>query len=221
MIAIGYIRRSKRSEEKTISLDAQRDHIEQYCKRLGFDLRGVVSHDGISGTKRKRFASLDEAIRQNKPKVIVIYNLDRLARDAAGVVDYLKALTRDGIEVHETCGTGKLALNTAVGRMTVGIRSVVDQAYAEFVGEKTRDALALKKERGQRYTNCPPLGFRYVDGLLTRDAEEQKALEVLQRCKAAGLGPRRALKVLRAANYTGRQSVTCIWQAMGRLNDAS
>lgn len=219
MTAIGYARISKKGDAKSVSIDVQRQQIGQYCDRQGFDLKHFVVHDGISGTKRKRFAVLDEAVKEFGPSHVVVYHLDRLARDAAGLSDYLRALTKRGIEVHEVAGLGKVNTGDATGRLVTGIRGVTDQYFAELTGEKTRRALLHKKDKGERYTNLPPLGWRYVDGRMVEDAEEQRGLVILRECLKVGLGARRALSVLHARRYTGRNSLKCVWSALERMKN--
>jgi hypothetical protein len=73
------------------------------------------------------------------------------------------------------------------------------------------------RNAGKRYTNIPPLGYQYVDGEMIENPEEQRAIETLRRCAAAGLGARRALKVLEAGNYAGRQSLKVIHATLKRI----
>ena len=55
MKAIGYIRCSTSSQaEDGVSLDNQRDRIENYCRYKGFELAGIIEDAGISGGKNRR-----------------------------------------------------------------------------------------------------------------------------------------------------------------------
>jgi len=216
MIAIGYARISKKGDEKSVSIELQKQQIADYCKRQGFDLMHVVEHDGVSGTNRRRFAILDHAIKKFGPSCLVYYHQDRIARDA-GLGDYFKTLAKRGIEVHEAAGVGKVDIKTANGRMVVNIRSAVDAAYAEVIGEKTAKALAHLKAESKQYTNLPPLGWKYVKGAMVEDPEEQRALIILRECFKVGLGARRSLRVLHARRYTGRQSLKCVFNALERI----
>lgn len=216
MIALGYIRRSKKSDDKTVSLPVQRAHVSDYCKRVGFALVDFISDDGVSGGKRSRFDRLDEAVKQFSPGALVYYNQDRIARDV-GLGEWLATLRKRGIEVHESAGGGKVDLDHAIGRMIINLRSSVDQGFREVIGEKTAEALALLRDNGRRYTNVPPLGWRYVDGAMVPDPEEQHGLDVLKRCAAAGLGSSRAIKVLDAGGYRGRRSRCAIERALSRI----
>lgn len=217
MIAIGYARRSAKSEAQTISLETQTEHIRAYCLRVGLDLKTCVTHDGISGRKRRRFDEIEAAVKEWKPQAVVFYHQDRLARDSAGLADYLGGLVKRGIEIHEAGGAGRVDYTGAIGRMSTNIRAVTDQFYAEMIGEKTRDALKSKRTAGKRYSNIPPLGWRYVEGSMIEDDEEQRGIETLKHCLTAGLGARRALIVLKAGKYSGRQSLKVIHSTLQRL----
>lgn len=192
--------------------------ISEYSARLALDLiHPLIVHDGISGRNRERFLEIEVAVKKYRPGAVVFYQLDRFARDSAGLKDYLKTLAKRNIEVHEAAGAGKLELKRAWGRMVIGIRAEVDEAYADIIGEKTADALRELKDRRKKYGSIAPFGFRYVGLDMIENPIEQRALETLKRCKDAGLGARRALVVLRAGGYSGRQSLKAIHQALKRL----
>lgn len=213
MNAIGYIRRSKKSDASVVSLDAQRDAIIRYCALQNFTLCAVLSHDGISGTKRIRFTEIEKSIVESGAGVLVIYNLDRLARDNKGLQEHFEKIYKQGIKVHETT-SGELPYKKAMDRFMVQIRGAMDQLYAEVVGEKTTDALQYKKQNGQRYTNIPPFGYRYVDGRMVPEPEEQRALQIIKACHDKALGAKRTRRVLREAGYAGRMSVSVVHRAL-------
>jgi len=212
MRAIGYVRRSKKSDEKVVSLDVQKRVITEYCKRHNLILTGFLEHDGVSGTKRARFAILDEAIKENGASCVVYYHQDRIARDIH-LGDWLKTC---GVELHEAAGAGKVDTASAIGRGVVNLRATFDQMYAEIIGEKTRDALRDLKADGCRYSNIPPLGYCYVQGRMVPDPEEQRALELIRHAGRLGFGARKTLDILKNANYRGRQSLKAIHQALRR-----
>ncbi len=216
MIAIGYARISKKGDPSSVSIDLQTNQIALYCKRQGFNLAHIVEHDGVSGRKRKRFAIVDDAIKKYKAQAVVYYVQDRMARDVA-IADWFKQLDKRGLEVHEAAGVGKKDIKSADGRLVINLMASVDAHYAEKIGEKTRDALRMKRNNARRYTNIPPLGFVYIDGRMVEEAEEQRGLIILRECAKVGLGARRALAVLQARNYTGRQSLKVVFTALRRI----
>jgi DNA invertase Pin-like site-specific DNA recombinase len=220
MIALGYVRRSSKKEKgNQVSIDVQREAVARYCKSQGFSLAWVVTHNGVSGTDRRRFKVINEALEGTKAKAVVVYNLDRLARDSAGLSDFLKHCDRHTIEVHET-ETGKIDFRKAMGRFTLTVRGAMDELYADLIGEKTSDALQHKRHEGQRYSNHAPFGWQHVYShtddrgrrkfKLVLQEEEQRALVIVDRCRALGMGRIRTLGRLRAEGYVGRGGLATI-----------
>jgi DNA invertase Pin-like site-specific DNA recombinase len=112
-LAIGYVRRSRESSERTISLEDQRERIGGYCVERGWQLVEIVSDDGVSGCRRERLERLAERVRATAARAIVVYHLDRFARHLAGTLDYLRRFSRRGVELH-VVGRGE-AGNVAAG----------------------------------------------------------------------------------------------------------
>jgi site-specific DNA recombinase len=188
--AVGYVRRSARSDERTASLEAQRAAIEEYCEALGFELAEVVEDDGVSGGNRSRFAGIRRAANAHAASSVVIYHPDRLARDAAGYLDEIRALDRRGIEVHAP-GRGRIEVRTSMGILSNGVEALVAEHYRVLVGEKTRDALALRRRQGRRYSNIAPYGFQATEaGLLEEVEAEQATIRAALALRAEGLSLR-------------------------------
>lgn len=62
MITLGYIRRSKESGARTVSLEDQQARIEGYCQERGWSLAEVLADDGVSGGRRERLERLAERV---------------------------------------------------------------------------------------------------------------------------------------------------------------
>lgn len=71
MVAIGYVRRSKESGDRTVSLQAQTEHVQEYAERQGWTLVSVLTDDGISGGKRERFERIKAAVKAHHAKRVV------------------------------------------------------------------------------------------------------------------------------------------------------
>ncbi len=114
--------------------------------------------------------------KQSGARMVVVYHLDRFARDAAALLDWLERAERRGIELH-VVGRGRVETRSASGYLTAGIEGIVAAHYRKVISEKTRDALARLRATGRRYSGLPPYGFRFgPDGRLVRDRREQAAL---------------------------------------------
>lgn len=205
MKAIIYLRRSAKSEVGTISLAVQEGAVRTYCAKAGMAIAAVVSHDGVSGTKRSRFKEIENAVRTNSAGALVVYHLDRLARDSAGLGEYLRRAAKAGIEIHESV-SGRIDIQKALGKFVTHIRGAMDEFYAGVIGEKTKDALASLRAAGRQYSAIPPLGYRYAQGCLIEDPWEQQAVAIIKTCGVLGYGRVRTLRELRASGYKGRGS---------------
>ena len=62
MNALGYVRRSSKSDEKTVSLATQTEAIRSYAKEAGLELVTLLEDDGVSGANRERFARIERAL---------------------------------------------------------------------------------------------------------------------------------------------------------------
>jgi hypothetical protein len=61
--AIGYVRRSKESGARTVSLEDQRARIADYAQGQGWQVAEVVADDGVSGGRRECLERLAERVR--------------------------------------------------------------------------------------------------------------------------------------------------------------
>src|SRR4051794_4229050 len=97
---IGYTRCSS-AEQATdgMSLDAQRSRIESWCDATAAVLSDVVEDGGVSGSqplaRRPGGQRLAALLDQRRPPIdaVVIARLDRLGRDAAETLSYLRRFT--------------------------------------------------------------------------------------------------------------------------------
>ena len=194
LTALGYIRRSKESSARTVSLEDQRQRISDYCRAQSWTLTRVITDDGVSGGRRERLDRIAAAVGEHRARAVVVYHLDRFARDVAGMLDALRSLSRRGVELH-VAGRGRVEIDTATGFLMTGVEGLMAEHFRRLIGEKTRDALARLRALGRRYCNIPPYGYRVApDGLqLEPEPAEQGTLVLMRR-----LAPGRSYRALAA-----------------------
>lgn len=177
MIAIAYLRRSKKSDERTVSLDEQRRAVLEYAEKNGFQLNAArcIVDDGVSGGKRERFERIWSYIKASDAQIVIVYQLDRFARDVAGMLDTLRKMSKRGIDFH-VIDRGKVEVDTANGFLVTSVEGVMHEHYRRFIAEKTRKALRFLRLKGQRYCNKSPLGYKYRQAGTRWD--EKKKMEV-------------------------------------------
>jgi len=203
-IAIGYIRRSKESGLRTISLEDQRARIEAYAADCGWRLAEVLADDGVSGGRRERLGRLDARVRATGARGVIVYHLDRFARDAAALLDWLEQAARRGIELH-VVGRGRIETQSASGYLMAGIEGVVAAHYRKVISEKTRDALARLRTTGRRVSRFPAYGYRLAPGGRILPApKEQVILGEIAALRGAGLSLRQISRALASRGVLAR-----------------
>lgn len=203
MLALGYTRRSKESTARTVSLDAQRHAVADYCARQGWQLAEVLEDDGISGGRRERLERLAARVKATGARYVVVYHLDRFARDLAGMLDSLRRFARQGVELH-VVGRGRVETDTAAGYLVAGVEGLMAEHYKKLVSEKTRDALARLRQQGRRFTRVAPYGYAFREGRMETETLEQAVLTRIGELRGLGHSLRRMAEALTAEGQLAR-----------------
>lgn len=150
MNVCGYIRLSKAEEGHGLSV--QRKAIEDFCRRRGFTLVAVYEDNGASGRstrKRPGLAAALEACHTGEAAAIVSTRVDRLARSSLDFHKIIESLQKAGATALFT-EQESFSLDTAEGRMLVGILSSFAQFEADLISARTKSALAVVRKNGSR-----------------------------------------------------------------------
>ena len=204
MNALGYVRRSSKSDEKTVSLATQTEAIRSYAKEAGLELVTLLEDDGVSGANRDRFARIESALLERGAHAVIVYHLDRFARDVAAQLDILQAWGRRQVALH-VVGRGPVNVETAAGFLITGIEALLAEHYRLLVSEKTRDALDRLRREGRRFSGRIPYGYRLVSGnRLEVDIAEQEVIARISTMKRKGLSIRRIGRSLSEEGFSAR-----------------
>lgn len=210
MLAIGYARRSKatsddeRQGRRVASLEVQAEKIRAYATAQGWTLAEIVTDDGISGGRRERLGRIAGRVKATKARAVIVYTLDRYARDVAGLLDSLRSMSRLGIELHAT-DRGRVDTDTASTFLVTSIEGVVSEHYRRTVSEKTKHALARLRAEGRRVSRWPAFGYRHDDtGHLIPEPQEQAALAAITELRGSGLSLRAMAAKLEAQGHLAR-----------------
>ena len=184
--AIGYTRVSSEEQAKEgISLDAQEHKIKAYAEVLDFDLVSVVRDEGKSGKNllRKGLQTILMRIEKGEVDTVIVYKLDRLSRRTLDNLSLIDQFDHAGIAFHSI--QEKIDTKTAMGRFFLTIIAAYAQMERELIVERTRDALAYKKTKGEVYGEIP-YGYHRVKGKLVEDKEEQKIIRYIRNLRTRG-----------------------------------
>ena len=104
------------------------------------------------------FASLLAKLGDGDVGHVIVWKLDRLTRRTKHLLNLLEdVFLAKGIELHSV--SESLDTSTPHGRFVLTLFGGLAQMERELIGERTRSAMAFKREQLQP-TSHPPLGFR-------------------------------------------------------------
>lgn len=160
--AVAYVRVSTAKQGE--SLDVQLDRIRKYAELQGLDLDpNPLVDEAVSGGKplfRRPAggggATLARLTRSGRLSHVVALKLDRLFRDAADALTVTREWDRAGVTLHIVdMGGTMLSTGGPMGRMILTLLAGFAEWERSVIGERTANALAYKRERGEVYGPVP------------------------------------------------------------------
>lgn len=188
-VVIGYVRVS--TEEQAHSdagLEAQRSAIREECRRRGWDLLAIHEDAGVSGkemTKRPALGAALDQLAAHRAGALVVAKLDRLSRS---LPDAAALLARSGRE-----GWRLVALDVAVdtttpqGEVVAHIIGAFAQFERRLIGQRTREALAVKRSQGVRLGRPRSLPSPVVAGIVRARASGDSLPAIADRLTTSGV----------------------------------
>jgi site-specific DNA recombinase len=145
-------------------------------------------------------------LRKGQANALLVAKLDRLTRsvkDLGTLVEgYFSSDTITLLSVADSIDTG-----TAAGRLVLNVLSSVAQWERETIGERTAEAMAHKREQGERTSLHAPYGSQIApDGkTLVADEGEQALLGAIKDARSRGLTQRAIVAELARQGFTTRK----------------
>lgn len=194
-------------EEKTIQIQQQK--VREFAKRNNYHLLAEFSDDGVSGSLKDRegLRQMLEALEKTAAQCVIIYKLDRLARDLYIQEGLMREINvRFGKELVSTLEPdldGSDPFRKAFRQM-LGV-------FAEF--EKAMIALRLEGGRERKaqqggWHGGDIYGYRSVNGRLRVDPTEAEVLKHIYTFRKHQEPYRNIVKSLAAAGFKTRRGNT-------------
>ncbi len=204
--ALGYVRVSTDEQARDgVSLQVQRARVEAYATAKGLTLLDVLADEGASGKTLDRPA-MTELLRRCEGKEaahVIVWRLDRLTRCTRHLLQLVEDLfLARRIELHSV--SESLDTSTPHGRFVLTLFGGLAQMERELIGERTRAALAYKRQQLQP-TSHAPLGFR-ANGSRERMVPVPSELAVVRRILAADAGGVSYAAIARQLNADGTRT---------------
>jgi DNA invertase Pin-like site-specific DNA recombinase len=184
---VAYIRAS--TEDQQLGPEAQRSAIEAWAGRTGVTVASWHIDQGISGgapvEKRPALMAAIAALRECKAGILVAAKRDRLAREVEQSRRLEYMITRERAIIRTADGSSDHA--GPAGKLM----NTVQDSFAEYerivIGVRTKEALAVKKSKGERVGEVS-YGFQLAaDGKhVETNPLEQAVIEQIIELKAEG-----------------------------------
>jgi DNA invertase Pin-like site-specific DNA recombinase len=184
---VPYLRVSTdRQASEGTGLDVQLDTIKRWAKANGHKLTAPCTDQGVSGTKeldnRPGLLEAVDALKDRRADGIVVYRLDRLARDVMLQETLLADIKRKGCRLYSTSDSeNEFLVDDPTDPSRKLIRTILG-SVAEY--ERSMIALRLRSARDRKAANggyagfgSPAFGLRSDGGRLVPDEREQLAVK--------------------------------------------
>ena len=178
---IGYVRVSTLHQaEEGVSLEAQRTKIQAYGDLHELELTEIIEDAGLSGKSisgRPGIKKVIELVKSRKIDNVVVYKLDRLARNLKEACEVSELLQKKGVSLHSI--SEKNDTGSATGKLFYHVLSAMNQWEREVISERTVTALSLKRSKNERISGHAPYGYKFNCDNLVEDDKEQEVIRII------------------------------------------
>jgi DNA invertase Pin-like site-specific DNA recombinase len=208
---VAYLRVSTQmqADERRLGLPVQERAIRRWAREAGHRIVSVKADKGISGGNgldtRLALAEALELVRSRRAGGVVVYRLDRLARDLVLQEQLLAEIWRMGAQVFTTsAGEAGYLSDDPEDPSRKLIRQVlgaVSEYERDMIVLRLRAGRRLKAERGGYACGAPPFGSRAENRELVTDAAEAATVALIVRLRKRGLSLRQIGAELEAGGH--------------------
>jgi DNA invertase Pin-like site-specific DNA recombinase len=200
---VGYLRVSTAEQVEGFGLAVQRKVIAGYCKEKGFRLVEVFSDEGVSGSNgldsRKGLADLLAVAETGTVSGLVVYRVDRLARDLILQETLLTRLRKAGVEVLSVTEPDFVDSDDPTRVLVRQVLGAIAQYERALIRSRMGAGRAAKLATGGYAGGRPRLGWRAEGGVLVEDVDEQETLRLARQLRDEGKSLREIAAALEAA----------------------
>lgn len=185
--AIGYVRVSTKDQaENGVSVDMQRQKIQQYCDFYELELVEILEDAGKSGKTLNRPAAQELIAKVNDKSfdALVIYKLDRLGRSVIDLIGLAQQLEKKGIALHSI--NERLDTTSSLGRFFFAVIAALAQLERDIIAERTAEALQLKIQRGEKIGARPPVGKMFIGDKVVDDPYTSRVIDLIKEFREEG-----------------------------------
>lgn len=214
MKIVAYLRVSTDQQaEKGLGLEVQKQAIRTWATRNGHRIAEWCSDEGVSGGNgldtREALATALATIKGGGAVGLVVYHLDRLARDLIVQETLLAEVKRLGGQVFSTATSESAYLlddpDDPSRKLIRQVLGAISEYEKSMISLRLRSGRRLKSQRGGYAYGSPPMGYRSDEGFLVPDEREGLAVDRARELRAEGKSLREIAEVLEREGHTSKR----------------
>ncbi len=194
MTVIGYIRHSKAEQGQRMSPALQRRAIEKWAADHDLEVDSWYRDSAPGSTPIAKRPALQDALSQLGPEsILIVYRLDRLARDLELQLRIFRVVTAAGARIvsSQDEGTNAGDSDDPDAIFLRQLQGALAQRERGVLARRIKDGVAAKKAAGRRWCRDAPYGSRWApDGTIRERASEQRTIHLAQRLRSDGVSYR-------------------------------
>lgn len=164
--AAAYCRVSTASDEQRISLEAQKEHYEDYIKSNNeWKYAGLYYDEGITGTKkecREGLLSLVADCEKGMIDLIITKSISRFSRNTTDCLEMVRKLM--DLKVAVIFEKENINTSTMESELMLSILSGLAESESVSISENSKWAVQKRFQNGTFIISYPPYGYKNVNG---------------------------------------------------------
>lgn len=200
---VGYARVSTDNQKDEGTIEVQTNAIKEYAAAHSYEVVAMFNDEGVSGSLEHRpaLAEMFDYIEQNGGiKYVIVFKLDRLARDLYIQEHLIRKMSNLGVElvsINEPDLAGNDPLRKAF-RQFMGIVAELEKSFItmRMSAGRLNKIKVHKRHAGGRV----PVGYVAVDGDIIKDPARLGVIEKIFELRERGLSLRQIAALLNGEN---------------------
>ncbi len=185
----------------------QEERIRSFCAEAGLHLVALHADEGVSGKlfDRPGLTLALAAMETGRADALVVYRLDRLARDLIVQETILERIARLGRQVRSVTEPD-IEGNDPTRVLIRQVLGAISQYERALIVARMNAGRVAKAARGGYAYGSPPLGWRTVDRELVVDVDEQAVIRRIGELRGRGMSLRAMATVLEREGLRPKRS---------------
>lgn len=193
------------------TIAAQVAALEAYAAANGFTVVDRFVDEAVSGTvqlsQRENGKRLLDSVNRGDTDAVLCVRLDRLFRNASNALATVDIFNAQGIAlVLLDLGGTTVDTSTTMGKMMFSILSVVGEAERNLISDRVKSVAAYKKKNNQRISRFAPIGYRFDNGSVVKDENEQGVVKMIISLHKSGYSYNKIAAILNSKCVSSRGS---------------